>query len=346
MAQTHSGETVTVPVTAFFFHSKFSHKNLPGATHEDMAEIHDQQREHHLNQAKKLQRSFMRSNNRADRGRLKKQMKNHAKLAARHQKMVEHFHSTDPNNMPDHPTHTKIAQPSAPHTMSQHTGGNSPVPGHVPTPNHMKNGGGAPHSNAPAQPHHGMGHVITHGAAKLWHSLAPHVKHWFTKKRPNSPMSQSHNTGHPTMPMPPEDVAKGHNDQAEFHNQQAQAAQKQVAKAPNPARRAAAAKNVAMHTAAAKQQATLGKKIGMAAKGAPAPKIKPPIQAGPKPIVPGKKLPNLPKATKPPKPIQPKTVTPPPKMKTPKPSPAAAGQKVGVPNVKKPRIKPINPAKV
>lgn len=342
-AKTHYGTTVTA-----FWNSKFSKHALPGATHEDMMDLHDQQADHHKEQLHNLHQQYMSSGTRAERGDIKKQINFHNNLANKHQKMARFFENTNPN---------RSSIPRSDHPTGDFRNIPKPVPFHAP-----KNTGQStfPAGNAKTGDNT---NTISHHAARLWHSLAPKVKNFFATKRPDSPISRSHLTGEPRLPMPASDISQGHKDQAVFHNQLAQKAQSVAKKATTPVAKAKALNVATQQTQLAATHKDLAKKT---AKLPPVPGIKTtkkpavakPTVKLPKGVVfkPPSKLPaNNPVAKS--KPASPSTrkptAKPPSTVKTvAKPTPAVkkptttVKKPVAVKKVATPKVKPIDPANV
>jgi len=131
VATTHYGTTVTA-----LFHSKFSSRALPGATHEDMAELHGRQNDVHQSHLNGLHQQYMASGSRGERKSIRKEIDKHANAAAKHQKMARFFENTNPNKA-SIPKAAKPAAPTsepstpkarAPHTYSRDEFGNIPKP--------------------------------------------------------------------------------------------------------------------------------------------------------------------------------------------------------------------------
>ncbi len=316
-AQTHTGTTVTA-----FIHSKFSRRLLPGATHSDMADLHDEQAAFHRNQIHDLNRAYMHANSRKERGQIKKIAKFHAKRAAKHENRANFFHTLHKaSKVSDVPFESKRNYNEDEPARIPHVRPNAASPMHedfeysIPAKKPM---------SPPGSGMKGMtkdtGNAITHTAAKIWHSFAPHVKHIFTQKRPNSPITKSHLRNEPKMPMPDNVVHKAQMQQADFHNEQATKAKAVALKAKSPAKKVAAQKVAKVHKNLADNHAKVSEAVKPAATPVEKPAMPVKQNKGPTTVKPmAKPMATKPASTKPMKPTN-----------------------MPVKN----KVKPINPAKV
>ena len=261
---THQGETVVA-----LFHSKFSHKLLPGATHEDMEQIHRMSFAHHNDILGGLRKQYANTDDGKQLNDLHKQMKFHAAKAAKHKNRAEFFHNTNPNN-------AKIASPTpavAPKAVTPTTN-ETPVKPATKPENTVPNSTKLPSTNL-SDKFKPIAHAISKGAAKVWHSLAPKAKAWFAKKRPESPLSKSHLTGEPKMPMSPKAIHDAHIQQFHFHQKETAKAQAKLESAPVPEVKQTAAKKMKEEKGLANTHLALAQK-------AIAPKIPEPSKEAPK----------------------------------------------------------------
>ena len=343
-------QATSTEVTAFL-HSKFSKRLLPGATHDDMRDLHDQMVDHHMQAAKDLQKDYMGTAGRKDRGLIKKQMKWHANQANKHANKRDFFDHSNPHNQPIQNMHNykshniplnnpttpaRITKPAANQASpgGNGTGNSSTAPAQTNTFHaqpHAQTQNNAPSNPSNFVPRPSTGqqvmHHITKHAANLWHSFAPHVKHFFAKKHPTSPIVQSHLTGNPPMPVPPTQQAKAALQQAQFHTGQAAKLKTQALKVKNPTVRAKTMANANKHANLATGQNNLAQQAkAKATKKAP---------VVPSPLTKAPRAPKAPPAAQ----IAPKTapLTPPaataPPVAAPKKVPMSRATKIVTPSV-------------
>jgi hypothetical protein len=349
---------------------KFSKKLDRGMTHDDMADLHSYAGQHHHELAKYHSQMARLADTKQERIAAKKEANKHGKLAEKHKQLAQHFERSAPSNKPSivkpaMPTKQPYTPPSSstPSWSSKPFPQNAPASGPSSSPQHSPST--LPSTNlagpGPTGPSKAFkagqkvakiadnynsnlgtpARAVGKSMAKLWKGLSPHVRNRFVKAKPNKPISQSWMRGNPRLPLPANDLAKMHQQQADYHAGQATQAvtpetkSSHIADANHHAKMAQGWIKKAVSEKSAPPQATQ-----VTPPNVPKPKTAPKAASAPKPV---KTSPGAKPKAKPPSTVKP----------TPKPAPtkklAKAPTKPKMPTPpKKPvnKVKPINPAKL
>ncbi len=350
-------------VNAFIVPNKFSKVQLPGSTTDDMEELHDMMASHHAKRMLKLHQRYMRAKAKHVQRNLRTQIRQHALAADKHRDLAEHFRKKGLKNpkfktQPYIPlsTRAKKAAKQAAWDATKFAGksafkgaklagrglykgakfagkgaynvGKDLAEGsYNDTKNAIQGIGHGLHNVGVGA--HNIAHHIMRKAVGLWRHLAPHVKHWFTKKRPESPMTQAH-FSQPQM-MSDNQAIQHHTDQAAFHNEVANQAHQVAANPETPSSKVAKAKNIA------NENAVLADKHRTAARAI---KTKP-INVPKKPLAQSTKPAPVSKTPVPPAPAQVKPKSNVKKAVVPVTTPAVAP--IAKPKAVKPKAAPVAP---
>lgn len=244
--------------------SNFSKSHLPGATSDDMVDLHDQMAEHHAKMLPRLHQKYMLARRRSTKRALMKQMKDTQKLVKKHQKAATHFENIGKKNpamrtTPYMPLSTRIthgigraikgagklafkgakglghvgydAAEYGAHLGLKGLSGAGHLAGrginkigqageHVVdhAANALQRGVHNVHQGAVERYNdfHDLTKVAQHHAKGFFSSLIPRLKHMFTSKRPNSPMTSFHNNA--LNYSTPHEAFNHHALQATYHD--------------------------------------------------------------------------------------------------------------------------------